>query len=155
MSKLESKVLGSLVGASAGDAMGATTELRTIEQIKADFDGWVTSFMAPPQDTFGRCNDAGMVTDDFTQGKFILEAVLDNNGEVSDEALRNAFRRWMDHPFYPNFTGPTTRASMQRIFVSLFSQTMWNLHVAYCPFQCLNRLSSRKQDLSFLQSLNC
>lgn len=116
MSKLESKVLGSLVGASAGDAMGATTELRTIEQIKADFDGWVTSFIAPPQDTFGRCNDAGMVTDDFTQGKFILEAVLDNNGEVSDEALRNAFRRWMDHPFYPNFTGPTTRASMQRIF---------------------------------------
>ena len=80
MSKLESKVLGSLVGASAGDAMGATTELRTIEQIKADFDGWVTSFVAPPQDTFGRCNDAGMVTDDFTQGKFILEAVLDNNG---------------------------------------------------------------------------
>lgn len=116
MSTLESKVLGSLVGAAAGDSIGAATELRTIGQIKADFDGWVTTFIAPPQDTFGRCNDAGMVTDDFTQGKFILEAVLDNGGEVSDEALRNAFRCWMDHPFYPNFTGPTTRASMQRIF---------------------------------------
>lgn len=116
MSRLKSKVLGSLVGAAAGDAMGAATELRTIAQIKSDFDGWVTTFIAPPQDTFGRCNNAGMVTDDFTQGKFILEAVLDKNGEISDESLGNAFRRWMDHPFYPNFTGPTTRAAMQRIF---------------------------------------
>ena len=116
MSTLNSKVLGSLVGAAAGDAMGAATELRTIGQIRADFDGWVTTFIAPPQDTFGRCNEAGMVTDDFTQGMFILEAVLDQSGEVSDEALSNAFGRWMDHPFYPNFTGPTTRAAMQRIF---------------------------------------
>ena len=116
MSKLQSKIMGGLVGASAGDAMGAATELRTIEQIKRDFDGWVTTFIAPPQDTFGRCNAAEMVTDDFTQGKFIIEAVLDNSGEVSDDALRNAFRRWMDYPFYPNFTGPTTRAAMQRIF---------------------------------------
>ena len=30
--------------------------------------------------------------------------------------MRNAFKRWMDYPFYPNFTGPTTRAAMQRIF---------------------------------------
>lgn len=116
MSTLNSKVLGSLVGAAAGDAIGAATELRTIEQIKTDFNGWVTTFIAPPQDTFGRCNDAGMVTDDFTQGRFILEAALDQNGEISDEVMRNAFKRWMDYPFYPNFTGPTTRAAMQRIF---------------------------------------
>ena len=32
MSKLQSKIMGGLVGASAGDAMGAATELRTIEQ---------------------------------------------------------------------------------------------------------------------------
>ncbi len=116
MSKLNSKVLGSLVGAAAGDALGAATELRTIEQIKTDFNGWVTTFIAPPQDTFGRCNEAGMVTDDFTQGRYILEAALDKSGEVSDEVLRKAFKRWMDYPFYPNFTGPTTRAAMQRIF---------------------------------------
>lgn len=116
MSTLNGKVLGSLVGAAAGDAMGAATELRTIGQIKTDFDGWVTTFIAPPKDTFGRCNEAGMCTDDFTQGRFILEAVLDQRGEIGHEALSNAFRRWMDHPFYPNFTGPTTRAAMQRIF---------------------------------------
>ena len=116
MSTIKSKVLGSLVGAAAGDSIGAATELRTIEQIKADFNGWVTTFIAPPQDTFGRCNEAGMVTDDFTQGRYILEASLDQNGEISDEVMRNAFKRWMDYPFYPNFTGPTTRAAMQRIF---------------------------------------
>ena len=116
MSTLNSKVLGSLVGAAAGDSIGAATELRTIEQIKTDFNGWVTTFIAPPQDTFGRCNDAGMVTDDFTQGRYILEAALDQDGEISDEVMRNAFKRWMDYPFYPNFTGPTTRAAMQRIF---------------------------------------
>ena len=116
MSNLNSKVLGSLVGSAAGDSIGAATELRTIEQIKRDFGGWVTTFIAPPQDTFGRCNDAGMCTDDFIQGKYILEAALDRGGEVCDEVMRNAFKRWMDYPFYPNFTGPTTRASMQRIF---------------------------------------
>lgn len=116
MSTLDSKVLGSLVGAAAGDALGAATELRTIEQIKADFGGWVTTFVAPPKDTFGRCNEAGMCTDDFTQGKYILEAALDQSGEVSREVLSKAFKRWMDHPFYPNFTGPTTRAAMQRLF---------------------------------------
>ncbi len=116
MSTLRNKVLGSLVGAAAGDSMGAATELRTIGQIKRDFDGWVTTFIAPPKDTFGRCNEAGMCTDDFIQGRFILEAVLDHDGAVTDEALRKAFKRWMDYPFYPNFTGPTTRASMQRIF---------------------------------------
>ena len=57
-----------------------------------------------------------MVTDDFTQGKFILEAALEQNGELNEQVLRSAFRRWMDYPFYPNFTGPTTRAAMQRIF---------------------------------------
>ena len=91
MSTLNSKVLGSLVGAAAGDAMGAATELRAIEQIKADFNGWVTTFIAPPQDTFGRCNEAGMVTDDFTQGRYILEASLDQNGEVNSEVLKKAF----------------------------------------------------------------
>ena len=81
--------------------MGAATELRTIEQIRNDFDGWVRTFIAPPQDTFGRCNAAGMVTDDFTQGKFILEAALEQNGELNEQVLRSAFRRWMDYPFYP------------------------------------------------------
>jgi len=127
MSTLKSKVLGSLVGAAAGDAIGAATELRTIGQIKADFNGWVTTFTAPPKDTFGRCNEAGMCTDDFIQGQFILEAALDHSGEVNAEVMSRAFRRWMNHPFYPNFTGPTTRAAMQRIFNDTRSSLQGNV----------------------------
>ncbi len=56
-----------------------------------------------------------MVTDDFTQGKFILEAALEQNGELNEQALRSA-RRWMDYSLYLNFTGPTHPAAMQRIF---------------------------------------
>ncbi|EDQ1305094.1 ADP-ribosylglycohydrolase family protein, partial [Salmonella enterica] len=68
----KNKVLGCLIGAAMGDAMGAATELRTIEQIKKDFGGWVTDFIKPPADTFGRCNEAAQCTDDFIQGYYIL-----------------------------------------------------------------------------------
>lgn len=110
------KITGCLVGAAFGDAMGAATELRTIEQIKKDFSGWVTTFIKPPQDTFGCCNHAAQCTDDFIQGKYILEEGLKNNGLLNDEVMKKAFRRWLDYPYYLNFTGPTTRAAMQRLF---------------------------------------
>ena len=51
----QNKILGCLVGAAAADAMGAATEVRTQQQIKDYFGGWVTTFQKPPADTFGRC----------------------------------------------------------------------------------------------------
>lgn len=110
------KVTGCLAGAALGDAMGAATELRTIDQIKKDFGGWVTTFIKPPQDTFGRCNEPGQCTDDFIQGKYILDEALKNKGELNEEVMKSAFRRWLDYPYYLNFTGPTTRSAMQRLF---------------------------------------
>lgn len=38
------KILGCLVGAAAADAMGAATEVRTQQQIREYFGGWVTGF---------------------------------------------------------------------------------------------------------------
>ncbi|WP_411752605.1 ADP-ribosylglycohydrolase family protein [Serratia sp. (in: enterobacteria)] len=110
------KVLGCLIGAAAADAMGAATEVRTQQQIKETFGGWVTTFLKPPADTFGRCNEAGMCTDDFLQAKYIMDALLAHGRQVSDMAMREAFQRWLDYPFYANFTGPTTRAAMKAIF---------------------------------------
>ena len=46
------KILGGLIGAAAGDAMGAATETRTRKQIEEKFGGYVTDFLAPPDDTF-------------------------------------------------------------------------------------------------------
>lgn len=47
------RILGGLIGAGAGDAMGAATEARTTEQILAYFGHEVTDFETPPMDTFG------------------------------------------------------------------------------------------------------
>ena len=60
------KILGGLLGAAAGDAMGAATETRTRKQIEEKFGGYVTDFIEPPLDTFARGNKAGQVTDDFS-----------------------------------------------------------------------------------------
>lgn len=116
MSAEYQKILGCLIGAAAGDAMGAATEVRTQQQIRDYFGGWVTGFEKPPADTFGRCNEAGMCTDDFIQAKYIMDALLNHHRQVSDEAMREAFQRWLAYPFYANFTGPTTRAAMRAIF---------------------------------------
>ncbi|OON36999.1 ADP-ribosylglycohydrolase [Izhakiella australiensis] len=110
------KTLGCLIGAAAGDAMGAATEVRTQRQIQALFGGWVTTFQKPPADTFGRCNEAGMCTDDFIQARYIMEAMLAHGGQATPAAMKQAFQRWLEYPFYANFTGPTTRAAMKAIF---------------------------------------
>lgn len=96
--------------------MGAATEVRTRQQIFDYFGGWVSGFVKPPADTFGRCNDAGMCTDDFIQAKYIMDALLKHHRQVSDVVMREAFTRWLAYPFYANFTGPTTRAAMKAIF---------------------------------------
>lgn len=95
---------------------GAATEVRTQQQIHGYFGGWVTGFEKPPADTFGRCNETEMCTDDFIQAKYIMDALLKNQRQVSNEAMREAFRRWLNYPYYANFTGPTTRAVMKAIF---------------------------------------
>lgn len=113
---MQDKILGCLIGAATGDAMGAATEVRSIKQIHELFGGDVKNFYAPPQDTYGRCNSAGMCTDDFIQAKYIMDELLNNNGNFSYQVMENAFRRWLDYPFYSNFTGPSTRAAMKKIF---------------------------------------
>ncbi|MGF1735584.1 ADP-ribosylglycohydrolase family protein [Photobacterium satsumensis] len=113
---MHNKILGCIVGAATGDAMGAATEVRSIKQIHEYFGGDVKDFYAPPQDTYGRCNSAGMCTDDFIQAKYIMDELIANKGQFSDEVMKKAFRRWLDYPFYPNFTGPSTRAAMKKIF---------------------------------------
>jgi len=116
MKTTHDKVLGCLIGAAAADAMGAATEVRTQQQIKDYFGGWVTSFQKPPADTFGRCNEAGMCTDDFLQAKYIMDALLAADRQPTETVMKAAFQRWLDYPFYANFTGPTTRAAMKAIF---------------------------------------
>ena len=109
------KVLGGLLGAAAGDAMGAATETRTRRQIEKKFGGYVTEFYAPPMDTFARGNKAGQVTDDFSLAYMIVKELV-GEGKVNREASIRGLLKWADTPeYFERFAGPTTRAGIAEL----------------------------------------
>lgn len=108
-------ILGGLIGAAAGDAMGAATEARTKEQIETYFGHKVTDFEVPPPDTFGAGNVAGQVTDDFSLAYFVARHIIKNGGKVEEQAVRDGLIEWSEHPqFFDRFAGPTTRLAIRR-----------------------------------------
>ncbi len=109
-----SKILGGLTGAAAGDAMGAATEARSQKQIIEYFGGKVTDLVAPPMDTFGRGNEAGGYTDDFSSAFFVADEIVKNNGIVDEDAVKRALIEWSKHAvFFDRFAGPTTRRAIK------------------------------------------
>jgi ADP-ribosylglycohydrolase len=112
---LSDRILGALIGAAAGDGMGAATEARTTQQIIDCFGHPVTDFETPPPDTFGAGNVAGQVTDDFSSAYFLAQSIADCGGKVSKEAVSTALVRWSEHKiFFDRFAGPTTRIAIKR-----------------------------------------
>jgi ADP-ribosylglycohydrolase len=112
---LHERILGSLIGAGAGDAMGAATEARATEQIIDYFGHLVTDFETPPSDTFGGGNQPGQFTDDFSSAFFLAKSIVDNQGVVDQKAVQNALIHWSEHPqFFDRFAGPTTRLAIRR-----------------------------------------
>jgi len=113
---LSGRILGGLVGAASGDAMGAATEARTTEQILSYFGHRVVDFETPPNDTFGAGNVPGQVTDDFSSAYFIAKAIVDAGGRVDEKIIQKALIEWSEHAvFFDRFAGPTTRLAI-RIF---------------------------------------
>lgn len=109
------RILGGLIGAAAGDAMGAATEARTKEQIEEYFGHKVTDFEVPPMDTFGAGNKAGQVTDDFSLAYFVARHIVENGGIVTEKAVQEGLIDWSEHPwFFDRFAGPTTRLAIRR-----------------------------------------
>lgn len=105
-------ILGCLIGAAAGDAMGAATEIRTRNEIRRDFGGFVTDFKEPPKDTFARGNRLGQITDDFSLAYFSCQEIIANGGNYSEDIAKSALMKWFNHPEYNRFCGPTTKASI-------------------------------------------
>ena len=114
MDYIEEKILGCLVGAAAGDALGAATEMRTRRQIEEKFGGRVKEFLTPPDDTFARGNMPGQVTDDFSLAYVTCLEILRHNGEITPEVSRAALLSWAEYDdFFRRFAGPTTRAAVE------------------------------------------
>ncbi|HDZ1004099.1 TPA: ADP-ribosylglycohydrolase family protein [Klebsiella variicola] len=105
------KVLGSLACAGMGDALGAATELYTIDEIKSRFNGLVDTFHTPADDTFaGSLNgQKGLITDDASQMYVFAEGLINTGREGFDnQAWINCLLRWAEMEPYANYKGPTT-----------------------------------------------
>lgn len=107
------KILGCLIGAAAGDAMGAATETRTRTQIVDYFGGPVTTFLPAPDDVFAKGNIAGQVTDDFSLAYETIRAILQHRA-ITDAVVVDSLREWAKEEHNNmRLAGPTTRAFIE------------------------------------------
>ncbi len=113
---IHDRILGALIGAAAGDAMGAATEGRSRGKILEYFGHRVTDFEVTPEDTFGRGNIPGQVTDDFSSAYFLAQSLVENEGIVEEDIVKDALIEWSKHKvFFDRFAGPTTRTAINRM----------------------------------------
>lgn len=110
---LETKIKGTLGLAAIGDAMGAATENLSFDQIRAHFGGLLTELKKPGKTAFALGNEAGQVTDDFSQIYFLSHAILKNDGKIDTETVIQAILDWSNVSWYfDRFAGPTTRSAV-------------------------------------------
>lgn len=113
MNDLKRKIEGILGMSAIGDAMGAATENLSFKQIRKIFNGEVATFLKPNETAFALGNEAGEITDDFSQIYFLSEAIFKNNGKLDKEVVIEAILNWSQVPKYFNrFAGPTTRTAI-------------------------------------------
>ena len=113
MTRLD-QIYGGLLGGAVGDAMGAATETRSMNQIHEYFGGFVSSMQTPPDDVFARGFPAGSVTDDFSLAYCTAKAIVEASGRVTQEVAAKALLTWSQSKFYA-LAGPTTRAAMDQL----------------------------------------
>lgn len=111
---MNDKIYGSLLGAAVGDAMGAATETRSLEQIKEKFGGLVKDFVEIPEDVFARGMPKGSVTDDFSLAYVTAQTIIEHNGKVDRSCAEDALLNWSKTKFY-KMAGPTTVAAVERL----------------------------------------
>lgn len=107
-----SKILGGLLGAAVGDAMGAATEIRNTEMIKHKFGGLVKDIYQCPEDTWARWSTRGQVTDDFSVSYYHIQQILKDKGKITEKGAEKAVLKWFEDPQYSQCAGPTTRRSI-------------------------------------------
>lgn len=110
---LNERILGGLVLAAAGDAIGAATETRSTALIEERFGGPVRDFIDAPEDTFARGAKAGTVTDDFSLAWCTAMAIAERGGVIDEACAKDALVRWHGlGDYFERYAGPTTRAAV-------------------------------------------
>ena len=118
------KITGCILGAAAGDAMGAPFEGKSHAQIQAmrgvaedDPNAYTCEslFPNPPSDVPARGRKAGQFTDAFSIPYMLLEDILADGGQVSVETTQRSLLRWGDSEYFEPFAGMTTRKAVIRM----------------------------------------
>ncbi len=115
--RLEDRIAASLANAMMGDALGAPTEQRSIEEIRDLFGGRVDQFYRPPADAlFSKGREAGQFTDDSSQMLLLAQKLIDRDGEITARDVGDMLIEWSGMPqYYPHFAGPSTRRAIDAI----------------------------------------
>lgn len=102
-------ILGGLLGAALGDAMGAATEQHQIDEVIAEHGGLLDKLIAPPVDTFSHSETAGLVTDDCSQMFALIEVLIETDGQLNEMAWIKRLIHWSQHSPMRRQQGPTTK----------------------------------------------
>jgi ADP-ribosylglycohydrolase len=121
---LRNQYLGCILGAAAGDALGAATECKSTRQIIAAFGGRVTDFKTPPDDCMARGRAKGQVTDAFSIPYVLSQHLLVSGGQVSRRLAEEALVEWGKSEWFLPFAGMTTRKVVNRLNQDN-SQELW------------------------------
>ena len=117
--KLYRKILGCLGMVAIGDALGMPCHDMTIDEIQARFQGPVTTFKAPFEDTrVHQGFEAARVTDDTVLTLAVARAYVENNGAITPSlisaSLFESYQRSLDAGCGAMF-GPSTRRAMEAV----------------------------------------
>ena len=113
--RLHDHILGSLATSALGDAMGAATEQHAIPEILEEHGGLLRELLAPSSDTFSGGNLPGQITDDTSQMFALAEALIDSNGDLTEEAWVQKLLHWSQTSPMARMMGPTTRPLLEAI----------------------------------------
>jgi ADP-ribosylglycohydrolase len=106
---LYDQVLGCLLGAAVGDAMGSATETQSTKQIAETFGGRVRDFQIPPENSLAAGRRAAQITDAFSIPYILTQHLLGANGQASRKIGEDALREWGQSEYFGTFAGMTTR----------------------------------------------
>lgn len=108
---LHDRILGSMVTAGMGDALGVPSEALSRSEIMETVGGKITGFLPPGDNIYGLGNVAGEVTDDTSQMFEMAKAVIKTEGELTVQAAADGLLNWTKtYPkYYPRNAGPTMR----------------------------------------------
>ena len=115
--RLYKHILGSLATAGLGDALGAGTEQWSTRDIYEAHGGPLRTLIKPPPDTFSGAEggELGQITDDTSQMYYLSEAIIECDGNLTNEAWVKCLLHWADVSPHKGNMGPTTRAVVEAL----------------------------------------